>query len=93
MNVPVAGLPVQQKVTAVNLVFLQIQPPDVPVILDENLGGRITGAAGSKGEEVPHKPRFLPGSRLCKLNLHQEVIPLRGKAVLKPHFEAKKQIG
>ena len=63
MNVPVAGLTVQQNVVAMSLVLRQVKSPDVPVILDQNLGGRITGAAGSEGEEVPHQARFLSSAR------------------------------
>ena len=92
MNVPVAGLPVQENVLAMGRVFRQIQVPDAAVIFDENLGCRITGAAGSEGEEVPHLAWFLPTARIGELNLYQQVVPLRGRAVLKGKAKAKKEI-
>ena len=93
MNVPVTGLPVQKKVSAVRLVLLQVKVPDAPIILDENYGSRITGRARSESEEVPHQPRLLSSSRFGELNLSQKMIPLRGRAVLKSQLETEKQIG
>ena len=83
MNVPVAGLPVQQNVVAVSLVLRQVKSPDVPVILDQNLGGRITGAAWSEGEEVPHQAWFLSSARAGQLEFEEKVVSLRGRAVFK----------
>ena len=93
MYVPVAGLAVQQNIVAVGLVLRQVKSPDVPVILDQNLGGRITGAAGSEGEEVPHQAWFLSFARACQLKFEKEMVTLRGRAVLESKMEAEKQIG
>ena len=93
MNVPVACLPVQQNVVAVGLVLRQVKSPDVPVILDQNLGSRITGAAGSEGEEVPHQAWFLSLARAGQLKFEEKMVTLRGRAILKGKMEAEKQIG
>lgn len=92
MNVPVAGLPVQQLVLAMRLILVEVQAPDVPVILDQNLHRRITGAAGSEGEEVPHLAWFLPTARAGQLKFEEKMVTLRGRAVLKGKMEAEKQI-
>ena len=92
LNVPVARLPVQKDVLAMSLVFLQVQVPDVPVILDQNLGGRITGGAGCEGEEVPHLAGFLSSARVCQLKFEKKMVTLRGRAVLKGKPETEKQI-
>ena len=81
MNVPVACLPVQQNVVAVGLVLRQVKSPDVPVILDQNLGGRITGAAGSEGEEVPHQAWLLSFAWAGQLEFEKKMVTLRGRAV------------
>ena len=57
INVPVTGLPIQKKIAAMRLVFVEVQSPDTPVILDEKFDGRIIGAARTGGEEVPHLAR------------------------------------
>ena len=83
MNVPVAGLAVQQNIVAVGLVLRQVKTPDVPVILDQNLNGRIACAAGRKCEKVPHEARFFPFARFCELKFEKKMVTLRGRAVLK----------
>ena len=93
MNVPVPGLPVKQDIVTISLVFWQVKAPNVPVILDQNLGGRISGAAGSEGEEVPHQAWFLSFARAGQLKFEEKMVTLRGRAILKGKMEAEKQIG
>ena len=83
MNVPVAGLAVQQNIVAVGLVLRQVKSPDVPVILDQNLGGRISDAAGREGEEVPHQAWFLSFARAGQLKFEEKMVTIRGRAVFK----------
>ena len=92
MNVPVSGLPVQQDIVTVSLVLVEVKSPDVAVILDKNLGGRIAGRAGSEGEEVPHLAWFLSFARTCELKFEEKMVTLRGRAVLKGEMETEQQI-
>ena len=89
MNVPVAGLPVQKKVLTMRLVLRQVKTPDVPIVLNQEIDGRITGGAGSDGEKVPHLALVLPTARLGELQLEEKFVPLRGRTVLKPDTEAQ----
>lgn len=92
MNVPVTGLPVQKKVSAVRLVLPQVKVPDSPVILDEELHLRITSSARPGREEIPHQTGILAAARLGQLKFHQNLVPLRSRAGLKCNTEAEEQI-
>ena len=89
MNVPVAGLPVKKKILAMRLVLRQVKAPDVPVVFNQEIYGRITGGAGSDGKKVPHLALVLPAARLGELQLEEKLVPLRGRTVLKPDTEAQ----
>ena len=91
MNVPVAGLPVQKKIPAMNLVSRQVKVPDGAVVRDQKIHRRITGGAGSDGEKVPHFALILPAAWLGELQLEEKLISLRGRAVLKPDAETQAQ--
>ena len=90
VNVPVAGLSVEKKMVAMSLVFVEVKAPDVPVIHDEKIDGRITGGAGRDGEKVPHLALVLSSAWFRQLKLQKKVVPGRGRAVLKPDAESKK---
>ena len=92
MNVPVAGLPVTKKIVTMRLVIVEVKSPDVPVIHDEKIDGRITGGAGSDGEKVPHFSLVLPAVWLGELKLEEKLVSLRGRAVLKPNAETQNQV-
>ena len=92
MNVPVAGLPVKKKIVTMRLVIVEVKSPDVPVIHDEKIDGRITGGAGCDGKKVPHFALVLPAAWLGELKLEEKLVSLRGRAVLKPNAETQKQV-
>ena len=91
MNVPVAGLPIKKKIVTIRLVLRQVKAPDVPVVFNQEIDGRITGGAGSDGEKVPHFALVLPAAWLGELQLEEKLISLRGRAVLKPDAETQAQ--
>ena len=92
MNVPVAGLPVQKKVLTMRLVLRQVKTPDVPIVLNQEIDGRITGGAGSDGKKVPQFALVLPAAWLGELQLEEKLVPPRGRTVLKPNAEAQAQV-
>ena len=92
MNVSVTGLPVKKKIVTMRLVIVEVKSPDVPVIHDEKIDGRITGGAGCDGKKVPHFALVLPAAWLGELKLEEKLVSLRGRAVLKPNAETQKQV-
>ena len=92
MNVPVTGLPVQKKIPAMNLISRQVKVPDGAVVRNQKIHCRITGGAGSDGENVSHLAFVLPATRLCELKLEQKLVPVRPLAALEGHIEAEAQV-
>ena len=92
MDVPVAGLPVQEKILTMRLVLRQVKTPDVPVVFNQEIDGRITGGAGSDGKKVPQFALVLPAAWLGELQLEEKLVPPRGRTVLKPNAEAQAQV-
>ena len=92
MNVPVASLPVKKKVVAVRLVFVEVKAPDVPVIPDEEIDGRITGGAGSQRQKVPHLTWILSSSWFRELELEKKMVSFRERAVIKPDAKPERKI-
>ena len=91
MNVPIAGLPIKKKIVTIRLVLRQVKAPDVPVVFNQEIDGRITGGAGGDGEKVPHLALVLPAARLGDLQLEQKLISLRGWTIFKPNTETQAQ--
>ena len=91
MNVPVASLPVKKEIVTIRLVFVEVIAPDVPVIYNEKIDGRITGGAGSDGEKVPHFALVLPAAWFSELQLEEKLISLRGWTIFKPNAETQAQ--
>lgn len=92
VNVPVAGLPVKKKIPAVYLISRQVEVPDCAVVRNQKIHRRITGGAGSDGEEVPHLALVLPAAWLGELKLEKKLVPVRPFAVLEGHVEAQAQV-
>lgn len=74
------------------LIFLQVEVPDAPVILDEELHLRITSSARPGREEIPHQTGILAAAGLGQLKFHQNLVPLRSRAGLKCNAESEPQI-
>ena len=91
MNVPVAGLPIKKKIVTIRLVLRQVKAPDVPVVFNQEIDGRITGGAGSDGEKVPHFALVLPAAWFSELQLEEKLISLRGWTIFKPNAETQAQ--
>ena len=91
MNVPVSRLAVQKKVLTVRLKLRQVKAPDVPVVFNQEIHGRITGGAGSDGKKVPQFALVLPAARLGELQLEEKLVSLRGRTIFKPNAETQAQ--
>ena len=91
MNVPVAGLSVQKKIPAMSLELGKVKSPDAPVILDNRLHFAFTGRAWTSGKEVPHQSGVLSSTRLGQLELEENLVSLRGRAVLKGYAKLQTQ--
>lgn len=89
--VPITRLPIEKKITAMGLVFIEVKTPDVTKARNQNADGRITGGARCEREEVSHFTWILAAAWFGELDLEKHVVSLRGRAVLEPDTEVQLQ--
>ena len=89
--VPITRLPIEKKITAMDLVFIELKTPDVTKARNQNADGRITGGARCEREEVSHFTWILTAAWFGELDLEKHVVSLRGRAVLEPDTEVQLQ--
>ena len=89
--VPITGLPVEKKITAMDLIFIEVKTPDVTKARNQNADGRITGGTRCDREEVSHFTWVPTSAWFGELDLEKHVVSLRGRAVLEPDTEVQLQ--
>ena len=92
MNVPIACLPVKKDILTVDLILVQVKVPALAVIVNCDVNATIARGTWRRSEKVPHKPRFPAISRLCKLNLGENLVAACRLRLREIRVEAKAKV-